>query len=470
MKKALQCDEAPPLSETPPSCPSGVLGEEEPGGGAGDWAGSSGNGVGSFWEESGESAALRLQGPAPGPQEGRLYHARLLQLLSTPRKRSGSACERPHPPAGTPAAWASLSGLRVMGSFKKLRSSVLQGIQNRGLATANQDAGPGGPANQDTGRDSAANQDTGRDCAAYQHWSEQEQRVSNGLAVEVQGVGSSPEGSDEEGGAEGGGLQRNSRCSRSIRMAYGVGRIPLQHAGAVTANGGPSRGAPGQHAPPPAHDPAPGPAQGPARSPAHTTVSAKVLSKLSRSTDNLHLFRSPFKRKPPSQPGPEAAAGPLNIKRAASASSVAPRGQSPLRASGRVRKLVSSLTDLSVRHRAGPAPCAAPCPAQSALSRLHDDYSRRAPCFPDNERQRRASPARGRARTPADPRPAPREAGPAPADPAVGPSPVCPQDCAGSGVPQGNTEGHSHSSLLQPQGALCQQTESWERRDREQFL
>ncbi|KAG7487314.1 hypothetical protein MATL_G00021770 [Megalops atlanticus] len=369
MKKAWQCDEAPPTSEAPPSCPSGILGEEEPGGRAGDWTDSSGNGVGSFWEGSGESADLR-----EGPQEGRPYHARLLQLLSTPRKRSGSASERPHPPTGPPAAWASLSGLRVMGSFKKLRSSVLQGIQNRGLATANQDAGPGSTANQDTGRDGAANQDMGQSGPASQHSSEEEQRMSNGLAVGLQGAGSSPEASDEEGGAEGGGLQRNSRCSRSIRMAYGVGRIPLQHAGAATANGGPSRGAPGQHAPPPAPSPAPGPA--------HAAVSAKVLSRLSRSADNLHLFRSPFKRKPPSQPGPEAAAGPLNIKRAASASSVAPRGQSPLRASGRVRKL----------------------------------------------------------------------------------------DCAGSGVPQGNTEGHSHTSLLQPQGALCQQTESWERGNGEQVV
>ncbi|KAI1891237.1 hypothetical protein AGOR_G00141710 [Albula goreensis] len=201
---------------------------------------------------------------------------------------------------------------------------------------------------------------------------------------------------DDEGEWEG--PQRNSRCSRSIRMAYRVGRIPLLQSGA-----GPLPATAASPAPPPpatATSPAPPPpatAASPARrpvAPAQAGARTVILSRLSKSTDNLHVFRSPFKRRSPSPNSATPLDSPAHtIKRTASTSSVAPRGTSPLRVKAQVQKLVSSMTDLSVRQRTSPDPAPASSPSpRSALSRLHDDYSRRAPCLPERQRQCRSQP------------------------------------------------------------------------------
>ncbi|KAJ8413194.1 hypothetical protein AAFF_G00091900 [Aldrovandia affinis] len=392
MKKALQFDEAPPMSEEPPPCQApGVLGEQR-GGGPQDWPDRTLNGLGLLLKEgenlalspgcersmeqncdtcsngtrlnvdrsgetrlkcdhySGEPRLIDFGSPVCRGPESRPSQSRILQLFSSverPRARAG--------PPTPPAAWPALSGLRVMGSFKKLRSSVLQGIQSRGAAAANQEAGHG----------AAANQEPGDSTAAKQHKSKEGQSVWNrpGMGKDVQ---------DELG----------------MRMACAVGSVSLQQSGAGCSP-------PPQTLAPvaPSHPPSP-------VAPAQTTASATVLSRLSRSTDNLNFFRSPFKCR---QPGAQPTSTAHGIKRTASASSVVPKGHSPLCEGVQAQKLVSSMTDLSVRQQTGlapdpgPAQAPAPRPALSALSRLHDDYSRRAPCLPDAERRRRASPARSRA-------------------------------------------------------------------------
>ncbi|XP_045149921.1 spermatogenesis-associated protein 13, partial [Echinops telfairi] len=72
---------------------------------------------------------------ATEPHEAKLSPSKLLRLFSGSRKRSGGP-ERPPPAglAGNSATWHALASFRKMGSFKKLRSSVLQGIQSREAA------------------------------------------------------------------------------------------------------------------------------------------------------------------------------------------------------------------------------------------------------------------------------------------------------------------------------------------------
>ncbi|KAG9331928.1 hypothetical protein JZ751_016590, partial [Albula glossodonta] len=399
------------------------------------------------------------------------YHSKILQLLSTPRKRSCSSVERPRPLSGPPSSWSTLSGLRVMGSFKKLRSSVLQGIQSRGIppanqeagkfTTANQEAGNSTTANQETGCPTGANQEAGHSTEASQHKSAEGQRVCNGQSV----------GEDmwDDEGEEWEGPQRNSRCSRSIRMAYRVGRIPLLQSGA-----GPLPATAASPAPPPllpatAASPAPPPV-----APTQAGARTVILSRLSKSTDNLHVFRSPFKRRSPSPHSAMPLDSPAHtIKRTASTSSVAPRGTSPLRVKAQVQKLVSSMTDLSVRQRTSPDPAPASSPSpRSTLSQLHDDYSRRAPCLPERQRQCRSSPARNRAsgqKPESTPSPChthsalthsnPSHIDPSHSAPNPGPAPGHTQASTVNDTLQDSTAPDGSEHTEGQQGALCLQTE-----------
>ncbi|KAJ8278172.1 hypothetical protein GJAV_G00084710 [Gymnothorax javanicus] len=343
-------------------------------------------------------------GQAIGAENG-LHRAKLLQLFSTPSKRGCSSVDGLRPPA----AWPAVSGLRVMGSFKKLRSSVLQGIQSRAATTANQEQGQRTGANHDTGHGIAANQEqgqrtgvsqeTGHGIAAHQEGgertganqemvhgisangervpdeiypanerpkSEVTQRVPNGLGL--------VENLRDERGSGWEAPNRTSSCSQSLCMAREVGGVARLASGS------------------PVQPPAPtAPRQCPV-TPIQTAANPIIKSRLSTSADNLHFFRGPFKRKPPiPEPGAEQENPASGIKRTASTSSVAPGNHGPHVQSvlTHVQKLVSSMTDLSVRQRSGSTAASSPSSAQSALSRLHDDYSRRAPCLSDGKRQRR---------------------------------------------------------------------------------
>uniref|UniRef100_A0AAX7ST45 Spermatogenesis associated 13 n=1 Tax=Astatotilapia calliptera TaxID=8154 RepID=A0AAX7ST45_ASTCA len=220
--------------------------------------------------------------------------------------------------------------LGVVDSFKKLRSSVLQGIQTRGASNLDGD-NPSLP-NQERANGTVVNN-------------------SNLCVADLE---------DNYGD----GLARNSRLSRSIRRAYGAGRITLFDSG----NG--------------------------------RKAGSNVLSRLSKSAENLNLFR----RKAPS-PGPPSpqedllrtsiSNGTTNIERTSSTSSVDLRGQgitrkkSPVKTKPPMLKLVGSMTDLTVRRRRSPSPSSTPLSPMSPSCRLHDDYSRRVPFLHTNERQRR---------------------------------------------------------------------------------
>ncbi|XP_031652522.1 spermatogenesis-associated protein 13 isoform X3 [Oncorhynchus kisutch] len=342
------------------------------------------------------------------------HPSRIMRLFSTQKKctvpgdSQGStrplSFQGPPSSAGVPQVWPGLSGLTVMGSFKKLRSSVLQGIQKRGTANQHDEYTSAAIQSGDNVM-VTTNQSPRLRCG-------KSYSVSNGVSIGQQMAGLSPYGSDnedeEEVVDEEDGLQRNTWFSRSIRRAYGAGRISLLDAGEGKQGDDPGLGV--------STNQRPGSGSGSVSEvnlhlEESVNENVNALSRLSKSADNLHLFKGPFRNKVPC-PSPQTdspgANGDPSIQRTASASSgdLRDRSQSPVcfrspvGAKGHMLKLVGSITDLTVRRRPNPPPVTSPgspVTPLSPLSRLHDDYSRRTPCLPASDRQRRPSPARTRA-------------------------------------------------------------------------
>lgn len=348
--------------------------------------------------------------------EGKPHSSRIMRLFSSSRKGPVPA----HSPntdsltsthsndsSSGPQSWSGLQGLGVVDSFKKLRSSVLQGIQSKGATIHDGEYVPS--SNQEMANGTVVTNIDPELDDATNHFAEGVS-VSNGsftgqtLAVMSQ-HGSDIEDYDDEENDDGDGLQRNSRFSRSIRRAYGAGRISLLDMGNGRLAGRSTSEAADTQKPD---------QRSKVNAQTENTsenMNVKVLSRLSKSADNLHIFKAPFRRKAPSPgpPSPQADSqrtntsnGTPNIPRTASASSVDLRGhadsrrKSPVKAKGQMLKLVGSMTDLTVRRRRSPSPSPTSPSPMSPLSRLHDDYSRRVPCLATNERQRRPSPVRAR--------------------------------------------------------------------------
>uniref|UniRef100_A0A8B9K361 Uncharacterized LOC103031078 n=1 Tax=Astyanax mexicanus TaxID=7994 RepID=A0A8B9K361_ASTMX len=319
---------------------------------------------------------------------------RIVRVFPSQRKCGMAESERAplRGPTSGPQAWHGLTGLRVMGSFKKLRSSVLQGIQNRSSTMgASQEKDVSAVTSEDGNGFLVTRRDAGQVVGSSQ--SREAPTKANGVSTAGRNLFASDEEDDYE--EDGEGLQRNSHFSRSIRRAYGAGRISLldnksKQSGSLNAQERASRQRPCSSIEP----------LGP-NATLDTDEYVKALSRLSKSADNLHIFKSPFKRKAPSaQPqSPKNFATP-NIQRAASASSVdmrerqTGRPKNPNGVRGQVLKLVGSLTDLSTHRKTSPRP--AHKASLSSLSQIHDDYSRRTPCIPASERQRRPAPAQAR--------------------------------------------------------------------------
>ncbi|XP_026056193.1 uncharacterized protein LOC113041785 [Carassius auratus] len=148
--------------------------------------------------------------------QAKLYPSRAVRLFSTQTK-----CEDITPlrgPPVTPQAWSGLASFRVMGSFKKLRTSVLQGIQNRSNAmAAGQERNPSSMF-----EDGGSFLVTKREVATNQI--QETDKVSNGTA-QTGKMSSVLDEDDCEDDVNG--FQRNSHFSKSIRRAYGAGRISL---------------------------------------------------------------------------------------------------------------------------------------------------------------------------------------------------------------------------------------------------
>ncbi|KAM7114331.1 spermatogenesis-associated protein 13 isoform 1-T1 [Molossus nigricans] len=311
-------------------------------------------------------------------QDARLGPAKFVRLFSVSRKRTGANPERPRSVVlmGHSSTWNALASFRKMGSFKKLKSSVLQGIQSR--------------EGSDAAKEEAAEPDLGP-------------ALPNGAALGIAagrrgslGATSGPpqpgpasDGSDPEEADDA--FQRSTHRSRSLRRAYGLGRISLRD---LEQQGRPLAPA--------------------AQEPALCAILVKdadhsISYRRSKSTDNLTFLRkSSFKRKSASnladlRLGPDRPA-PRRTLSSCSADSEklggserrTKRWKSPIRAKDfdRVLRLVSSATDGPWRRERpqGEAPCpahAAPPPAPR--SRLHDAYSRRVSSSAELERRRCAA-------------------------------------------------------------------------------
>ncbi|XP_055473283.1 spermatogenesis-associated protein 13 isoform X1 [Psammomys obesus] len=300
--------------------------------------------------------------PSSDPEvpEARLSPSKLVRLFSGNRKRMSSHSERPRSVVfvGNSSTWNALASFRKMGSFKRLKSSVLQGIQNREGAEVSKEEPAGDPARAaPNGTIAILGKGLGR-CPS--------------LGPAGDGAGSDcsdPEDTEDA-------FQRNTHRSRSIRRAYGLGRISLLDLGR-------------QPAPEPAlceihvRDPEPS--------------SAVPLPRRSKSIDSLSVLKSSFKRKSASNltelPGdrqiPPRTFSSLSTdsEKLGGSERRTRRWRSPIRAKDfdRVLRLVSNVKDAAWKREASrsAAPNAGPGlgdanPPVGPRSRLHADYSHRA--------------------------------------------------------------------------------------------
>ncbi|NWX95766.1 SPT13 protein, partial [Nothoprocta ornata] len=316
----------------------------------------------------------------------KLSPSKIMRFFSTPRKRANSNSERPRSLVlmGSSSTWNALSSIRKMGSFKKLRSSVLQGIQTR-------------------------------ECPDILNENSTGKQGSNGAVVTVQtnrysysgplqdfqdtvdGLGS--DCSDAEEGDDS--FLRNTHRSRSIRRAYGAGRINLLDTDKAPSNHKCAR-----------------PTSPAASEPKICEILVKdsennrIIYRRSKSSDNLNfLKKSSFKRKSTSNLTDLKAAHEKQMpQRTVSATSAdsdktsgnserrSKRWKSPIRAKDfdRVLKLVSNVTDVAWKkdgpRSADPSPSDQPQRTRPN-SRLHDDYSRRVSSSTEHDRKRCSSPA-----------------------------------------------------------------------------
>ncbi|NWR71466.1 SPT13 protein, partial [Centropus unirufus] len=317
--------------------------------------------------------------------EDKLSPSKIMRFFTTPRKRANSSSDRPRSLVlmGNSSTWNALSSIRKMGSFKKLKSSVLQGIQAKECSDILNENGIG-----KHGSNGAVMQvQTNR--YSYTGPLHDFQDAVDGLASDC----SDAEECDES-------FLRNTHRSRSIRRAYGAGRINLLDMDKVQSHHNCSR-----------------PTSAVVIEPKICEILVKdpennrIIYRRSKSSDNLNfLKKSSFKRKSTSNLTDLKAASEKQVPtRTVSVTSSdsdktngnterrSKRWKSPIRAKDfdRVLKLVSNVTDVAWK-KDGPKSIT---PSSSELSqrirsnsRLHDDYSRRVSSSTDHDRKRCISP------------------------------------------------------------------------------
>lgn len=300
-----------------------------------------------------EKGGFFENGATSAREAARPSATKLLRLLSGSRPRPAGT-ERPRSVVLVRSAstWTALASLRKAGSFKRLKASVLQGIQSReGAREARESASEPEPPKP----------------------------VHNGAPrTTPQGRGASPgragasDGSDPEEAADDA-FQRSTHRSRSLRRAYGLGRIRLLDTDTQ------------QQQQPSVQDPPPGLGLG--RGPTSCRGGEGTLRR-SKSTDNPRSpTQSSCKRKFASSLAELKVVRdqPLSARTLSSSSADSERSggserstkrwKSPIRARDfdRVLKLVSGGADAVWRREVSrePEPKTRPCSA------LHDDYSRR---------------------------------------------------------------------------------------------
>lgn len=319
-------------------------------------------------------------------QDEKISPSKIMRFFSTPRKRANSSSDRPRSLIlmGNSSTWNALSSIRKMGSFKKLKSSVLQGIQARECPDILNENGVG----KHSSNGAVVRVQTNR--YSYSGPLQDFQSAVDGLASDC----SDAEESDES-------FLRNTHRSRSIRRAYGAGRINLLDTDKAQSHHNGTR-----------------PTSPVLAEPKICEILVKdsennrIIYRRSKSSDNLNfLKKSSFKRKSTSNLTDLKAANekqmPARTVSVTSADSDKTNGnperrskrwKSPIRAKDfdRVLKLVSNVTDVAWK-KDGPK-SAAPSPSEQSQrtrsnSRLHDDYSRRVSSSTDHDRKRCTSSA-----------------------------------------------------------------------------
>ncbi|XP_044130841.1 spermatogenesis-associated protein 13 isoform X3 [Bufo gargarizans] len=280
---------------------------------------------------------------------------------------------------GNSSTWNALSSLRKMGSFKKLKSSVLQGIQAK--ENSNIISECRGDIQKCLSSECLSSQTTCRlpsSKSSPDHCNLVDGRQSDGSDMEE------PDNS----------FLRSTHRSRSIRRAYGAGRINLLDSDKTRV----------------AHSPLSLSPVGKEHHVCEIIVkdleSNKVIYRRSKSTDNLNfLKKSSFKRKSTSNLADVKSSSEKEILQKSSLNTSedadnlggtperrSKRWRSPIRAKDfdRVLKIMSNVTDGHWK-RDG-SKCSSPTPEEPHKSRpnsrLHDDYSRRVSTSADNEKKR----------------------------------------------------------------------------------
>lgn len=318
-------------------------------------------------------------------QEDKISPSKIMRFFSTPRKRANSSSERPRSLVlmGNSTTWNALSSIRKMGSFKKLKSSGLQGIPTRECSDVLNENGMG----KHSSNGAVVRVQTDR--YSYSGALPDFQSAVDGFASDC----SDAEESDEA-------FLRNTHRSRSIRRAYGAGRINLLDMDKVQSHPNGTR-----------------PTSPVISEPKICEILVKdsennrIIYRRSKSSDNLNfLKKSSFKRKSTSNLTDLKVANekemPARTVSVTSADSDKANGnperrskrwKSPIRAKDfdRVLKLVSNVTDVAWK-KDGPK-SRAPSPSEQSQrmrsnSRLHDDYSRRVSSSTDHDRKRCTSP------------------------------------------------------------------------------
>ncbi|XP_074672097.1 spermatogenesis-associated protein 13 isoform X3 [Strix aluco] len=318
-------------------------------------------------------------------QEDKLSPSKIMRFFTTPRKRANSSSDRPRSLVlmGNSSTWNALSSIRKMGSFKKLKSSVLQGIQTRECADILIENG----VDKHGSNGAVVRVQTNR--YSYSGPLHDFQNEVDGLASDY----SDAEESDES-------FLRNTHRSRSIRRAYGAGRINLIDTDKVQSHHNCTR-----------------PTSPVIAEPKICEILVKdsennrIIYRRSKSSDNLNfLKKSSFKRKSTSNLTDLKVANEKQMPtRTVSVTSAdldktggnperrSKRWKSPIRAKDfdRVLKLVSNVTDVAWKKDSPKS--TAPSPSEQSQrtrsnSRLHDDYSRRVSSSTDHDRKRCTSP------------------------------------------------------------------------------
>ncbi|KAM4046035.1 spermatogenesis-associated protein 13 isoform 4-T4 [Anomaloglossus baeobatrachus] len=302
-------------------------------------------------------------------------------FFTSPKQRLSPNNERPRSMVGVgnSSTWNALSSLRKMGSFKKLKSSVLQGIQ----AKEN--------SNIISERRCDVQKCLSSECLSSQTPCRLPMSKSSpdhcNLADGLQSDGSDMEEPDNS-------FLRSTHRSRSIRRAYGAGRIHLLDNDKIRV----------------AHSPLSLSPVGKDQNVCEIIVkdleSHKVIYRRSKSTDNLNfLKKSSFKRKSTSNLTDIKSNSEKEILQKSTLNTSADadnlggtperrskRWRSPIRAKDfdRVLKIVSNVTDGQWKKDGtkGSSPTSEECHRSRPNSRLHDDYSRRVSSSADSERKR----------------------------------------------------------------------------------